>query len=179
MTIGARLTIAAIAIVAFALCDLVHEVIGHGLAVFFVPGCDLCQHRRFSPNAYFLWLFGAVNLLNGPGTTVFSDPWIRRLGSRGEWAAAGADMADRTGHDGRSRVRGAVVLSAGELARVVENDSSVERRDSSFCYWRTWSAAHCWSPHRLQSDRPTSHPVVRCQQRIRRDGWTDGYSTPG
>ena len=38
MTIGARLTIAGIAIVAFALCDLVHEVIGHGLAVFFAPG---------------------------------------------------------------------------------------------------------------------------------------------
>ena len=38
MTIGVRLTIAAIAIVAFALCDLVHEVIGHGLAVFFVSG---------------------------------------------------------------------------------------------------------------------------------------------
>ena len=38
MTIGASLTIAAIAIVAFALCHLVHEVIGHGLAVLFVPG---------------------------------------------------------------------------------------------------------------------------------------------
>ena len=40
MTIGVRLAIAGIAIVAFALCDLVHEVIGHGLAVFFVPGAS-------------------------------------------------------------------------------------------------------------------------------------------
>ena len=38
MTIGARVTIAEIAATAFALCDLVHEVVGHGIAVLLVPG---------------------------------------------------------------------------------------------------------------------------------------------
>ena len=161
MTIGARLTIAAIAIVAFALCDLVHEVIGHGLAVLFVPGVSAIslssvalqttgesrlvaaagslaniiiggaalvgghQHRRFSPNAYFLWLFGAVNLLNGSGYLLYS----AILGS-GDWAVVVSGLQPELtwriglGMMGAVAYVGAVVLSAGELARVVENNSA-------------------------------------------------------
>jgi len=103
VTSGGRLTVAAIGVTAFALCDLVHEVAGHGLAVLLVPGVQAIslssvalqttgasrlvaaagsmaniiagciamalfqRQRRFSAGAYFLWLFGAVNLLNGCG----------------------------------------------------------------------------------------------------------------
>jgi len=160
VTIGGRFTIAGIAIVAFALCDLVHEVIGHGLAVFFVPGVSAIslssvalqttgesrlvaaagslaniiiggaalvrvhQHRRFSPTAYFLWLFGAVNLLNGSGYPLYS----AILGS-GDWAVVVSGLQPELtwriglGVMGAAAYGGAVVLSAGELARVVENDS--------------------------------------------------------
>ena len=38
MTNGGGFTVATIAVVAFAFCDLVHEILGHGLAVLLVPG---------------------------------------------------------------------------------------------------------------------------------------------
>jgi hypothetical protein len=216
VTIGGRCTIAAIAVTAFALCDLVHEVIGHGLAVLLVPGVSAIslssvalqttgesrfvaaagslanivigsaalvhfhRQRRFSPNMCFLWLFAAVNLLNGSGYPLYS----AILGS-GDWAVVvkGLEpaLAWRTalGVMGAAAYAGAVVLSAGELARVVENNS-VERRDS-------WSrpAGVCSRQHAagrrvgIQSDWPESYPVVRCQQWLRCDGWTGGYSAPG
>src|SRR5262245_52049512 len=34
-------TVTAIAFVAFALCDLVHEVVGHGIAALLVPGIEV------------------------------------------------------------------------------------------------------------------------------------------
>ena len=38
MTNGGGFTVATIAVVVFAFCDLVHEILGHGLAVLLVPG---------------------------------------------------------------------------------------------------------------------------------------------
>ncbi len=102
------LTTAAVAITAYALCDLVHEVVGHGIAALMVPGVRLVSlstvalqttgesrivaaagsianvlvgaaalglfHRRarFSAAAYFFWLFGSLNLLNGSGYPLYS-----------------------------------------------------------------------------------------------------------
>jgi len=160
VTTGGRCTIAAIAVTAFALCDLVHEVIGHGLAVLLVPGVSAIslssvalqttgesrlvaaagslaniiiggaalarfhRQRRFSPNMYFLWLFAAVNLLNGSGYPLYS----AILGS-GDWAVVvkglEPELAWRIGLGvmGAAAYVGAVVLSARELARAVENNS--------------------------------------------------------
>ena len=159
MTIGARVTIAAIAVIAFALCDLVHEVLGHGLAVLFVPGvqalslssvalqttgvsrlvaaagslanivvggCALMFFRRrdrFSPGAYFLWLFGAVNLLNGAGYPLYS----AALGS-GDWEVVVRGFEPAIvwrvglGLVGATAYVGVVWLSATELKRAVERD---------------------------------------------------------
>src|SRR6266851_1135775 len=101
-------TIVAVALAAYALCDLVHEVVGHGIAALLVPGVRILSlstvalqttgdsrfvaaagsianvvvgaaalalfHRatRFSATAYFLWLFGSVNLMNGSGYPLYS-----------------------------------------------------------------------------------------------------------
>src|SRR5262245_34981924 len=109
-------TVIAIAFVAFALCDLVHEVAGHGIAALLVPGIDVMslrsvelqttgesrivaaagsianvlagsaalvlfhRRRRVSPAAFFLWLLGSINLLNGSGYPLYSAV----LGS-GDW----------------------------------------------------------------------------------------------
>src|SRR6267142_5792773 len=109
-------TTVAIAVTAYALCDLVHEVAGHGIAALIVPGVRVVSlstvalqttgdsrivaaagsianvlagsmalglfHRlnRFSPGAYFFWLFGSLNLLNGSGYPLYSAV----LGS-GDW----------------------------------------------------------------------------------------------
>jgi hypothetical protein len=174
VTIGGRCTIAAIAVTAFALCDLVHEVIGHGLAVFLVPGVSAIslssvalqttgesrfvaaagslanivigsaalvhfhRQRRFSPNMCFLWLFAAVNLLNGSGYPLYS----AILGS-GDWAVVVKELEPELawriglGVTGAAAYAGAVVLSAGELARVVE---TIQCRASRFLVsscWRT------------------------------------------
>jgi hypothetical protein len=159
VTIGARVTIAAIAVIAFALCDLVHEVLGHGLAVLFVPGvqalslssvalqttgvsrlvaaagslanivvgaCALLffhRHDRFSPGAYFLWLFAAVNLLNGSGYPLYSAV----LGS-GDWEVVVRGLEPAIlwrvglGVVGAIAYGGAVWLAATELARAVERN---------------------------------------------------------
>jgi len=165
VTIGGRATIAAIAVIAFALCDLVHEVLGHGLAVLVVPGVQAISlssvalqttgvsrlvagagslanlvvggcaltffHRRdrFSPSAYFLWLFGTVNLLNGSGYPLYSAV----LGS-GDWEVVVRGFEPAIvwrvglGVVGAIAYVGAVSLSATELARAVELDlvSSME-----------------------------------------------------
>ena len=76
MTIGGRFTIAAIAIVAFALCDLVHEVIGHGLAVFFVPGVS-----AISLSSVALQTTGESRLLPQPA------PWPTSSSAAPRWCA--------------------------------------------------------------------------------------------
>jgi hypothetical protein len=165
VTLGGRVTIAAIAITAFALCDLVHEVVGHGIAVLLVPGVHAISlssvalqttgvsrlvaaagslanifaggvalalfHRqtRFTPSSYFLWLFGAVNLLNGSGYPLYS----AILGS-GDWEVVVRGLepaiAWRIGLGVISAIAyvGAISFSATELARAVEADlvSSME-----------------------------------------------------
>jgi len=159
VTTGGRCTIAAIAVTVFALSDLVHEVIGHGLAVLLVPGVSAIslssvvlqttgesrlvaaagslaniiggaalarfhRQRRFSPNMYFLWLFAAVNVLNGSGYPLYS----AILGS-GDWAVVVKGLEPALawrialGVTGAAAYVGAVMLSAGELARAVENSS--------------------------------------------------------
>lgn len=167
MTIGSRLTIAAVGVIAFALCDLVHEVAGHGLAVLLVPGVQAIslssvalqttgesrlvaaagsmaniivgcvamalfqRQRRFSPSAYFLWLFGAVNLLNGCGYPLYS----AILGS-GDWEVVVRGLEPALGWrvglglTGAGAYVGAVWMSAIELATTVEADlvSSFEIR---------------------------------------------------
>jgi hypothetical protein len=152
-------TAVAIALVAYALCDLCHEVAGHGLATLLVPGVRAVSlstvalqttgtsrlvaaagsianlvaggaalvffHRRerFSPGAYFLWLFGSLNLLNGCGYPLYSAV----LGS-GDWEVVvrGFDpvWAWRVGLGlaGAAAYAGAVLLAAVELARPVKRD---------------------------------------------------------
>jgi len=165
VTSGGRLTIAAIAITAFALCDLVHEVAGHGLAVLLVPGVQAIslssvalqttgesrlvaaagsmaniiagciamalfqRRRRFSAGAYFLWLFGAVNLLNGCGYPLYS-----AILDSGDWAVVVRGLEPALGWrvglglTGAGAYASAVWMSAAELAQAVEGDlvSSLE-----------------------------------------------------
>lgn len=158
MTSGGRLTIAAIGVTAFALCDLVHEVIGHGLAVLLVPGVQAIslssvalqttgesrlvaaagslanifvgcaamalfqRQRRFSPTTYFLWLFAAVNLLNGCGYPLYS----AILGS-GDWEVVVRGLEPALGWriglglTGAAAYTSAVWMSAAELALAVES----------------------------------------------------------
>lgn len=101
------LTVAGIGLVAYAACDMVHEVLGHGLACVltgvqalslstvalqtgtsnrFVASAGSIANviagllamqlvrggRGFGAARYFLWLFGALNLLNGTGYLLFS-----------------------------------------------------------------------------------------------------------
>ena len=165
MTSGGRFTVAAIAVVAFAFCDLVHEILGHGLAVLLVPGVQAfslssvalqttgqsrlvaaagslanifigCaamalfqRQRRFSSTTYFLWLFGAVNLLNGCGYLLYS----AILGS-GDWEVVvrglepALSLRVGLGLTGAAAYASAVWMSATELVFVVDNAlmSSVE-----------------------------------------------------
>ena len=115
-------TTVAIAVTAYALCDLVHEVVGHGTAALLLPGVEVVSlstvalqttgdsrlvaaagsianvligglslalfhwQGRFSPRAYFFWLFGSLNLLNGSGYPLYSaylDP------ATGRWSHEG------------------------------------------------------------------------------------------
>lgn len=157
MTSGGRFTVAAVAVIAFAFCDLVHEVLGHGLAVLLVPGVQAIslssvalqttgesrlvaaagslanifigcaamalfqRARRFSPITYFLWLFGAVNLLNGCGYPLYSAV----LGS-GDWDVVVRGLEPALGWrlglglTGAAAYAGAVWMSASELALAVE-----------------------------------------------------------
>jgi len=165
VTSGGRLTIAAIGVTAFALCDLVHEVAGHGLAVLLVPGVQAIslssvalqttgesrlvaaagsmaniivgcvamalfqRQRRFSASAYFLWLFGAVNLLNGCGYPLYS-----AILDSGDWEVVVRGLEPALGWrvglglTGAGAYISAVWMSAGELAQAVDGDlvSSVE-----------------------------------------------------
>jgi hypothetical protein len=150
------LTILAIAIAAYALCDLVHEVLGHGVAVAFVPGVRaislssvalqttgisrivaaagslanlvagavaLTAFRRFAAftaTAYFLWLFGAINLLDGAGNVLYAPV----LGS-GDWAfvVRGASPAwlwrVALGLAGAVSYLFAIAIAVGSLGRAV------------------------------------------------------------
>ena len=152
-------TTAAIAVTAYALCDLVHEVAGHGVAALLVPGVRVVSlstvalqttgdsrivaaagsianvligsvalglfHRlsRFSPSAYFFWLFGSLNLLNGSGYPLYSAV----LGS-GDWEVVVRGLQPawmvRTGLGlvGAAAYTGAVMLSIKELTRSVRRD---------------------------------------------------------
>jgi len=157
-------TTVAIAVAAYALCDLVHEVLGHGLAALLVPGVDAVslssvalqttgesrlvaaagtlanlaagvavlgifrRSRQFSPGAFFLWLFGSLNLLNATGYLLFSailglGDWevvVRGLEPVWAWRAA-------MGAVGAAAYAGATVCSAGALARSTVARSEVPR----------------------------------------------------
>jgi hypothetical protein len=79
-------------------------------------------HRlgRFSAGAYFFWLFGSLNLLNGSGYPLYS-----AVLESGDWAVVVRGLQPvwiwRTalGLIGAAAYTGAVVLSASELARSV------------------------------------------------------------
>jgi hypothetical protein len=156
---SSRVTTVAIAITAYALCDLVHEVAGHGIAALLVPGVRALSlstvalqttgdsrvvaaagsianvlvggaalglfHRqdRFSTRAYFLWLFGSLNLLNGSGYPLYS----AILGS-GDWAVVVRGLQPAwvwrvaLGLIGAAAYSGVVMLSARELTRFVTRD---------------------------------------------------------
>jgi len=151
--------IAAVTVTAYALCDLVHEVVGHALAALLVPGVRIVSlstvalqttgssrivaaagtianlvvgavalaafhgRTRLSPFAYFLWLFGAVNLLNGSGYPLYS----AILGS-GDWAAVVRGLQPAVmwrvalAVIGVGAYAAVVVLSANALARAVEKE---------------------------------------------------------
>jgi len=152
-------TAVAVAITAYALCDLVHEVAGHGMAALLVPGVRVVSlstvalqttgdsrivaaagsianvligavalglfHRlgRFSPVAYFFWLFGSLNLLNGSGYPLYSavlgsGDWevvVRGLQPTWAWRIA-------LGIVGAAAYVGVVILSAKGFARAVERN---------------------------------------------------------
>jgi len=97
---SSTITAMAIAAIAYALADMVHEALGHGLVSLVVPGVKalsistvalsavgssrlvaasgmvanvvvgslmlwlFATRRQFTPGSYFLWIFGAVNLMN-------------------------------------------------------------------------------------------------------------------
>jgi hypothetical protein len=151
-------TVVAIAIAAFASCDLVHEALGHGVAALAVPGVRVVSlttvalqtaginsrvvaaagplmnvfvgvvalalfHRtaRVSAAGYFLWLFAALNLMNGTGYLIFSAV----LGG-GDWAVVVSGFEPAwlwrlvMGLVGAAAYAAAVWIAARELARAVE-----------------------------------------------------------
>jgi hypothetical protein len=152
-------TVVAVAVTAYALCDLVHEVLGHGLAALVTPGVRLVSlstvalqttgdsravaawgsianvlvglaaiglfHRRtrFSTAAYFCWIFGSLNLLNGCGYPLYSAV----LGA-GDWAVVirGLEPAWAwrlgLGIVGAAAYWAAIVLSASALTGAVKRN---------------------------------------------------------
>jgi hypothetical protein len=149
-------TTVAVAITAYAMADLVHEVVGHGIAALMTPGirlvslstvalqstgssrvvaacgsianvlvgaADLGVFQRlppFSPAAYFLWLFGSVNVLNGCGYPLFS-----AVLDSGDWSVVIQGLQPTSVWRGGMAVAGAaaywgaILLSAGTLTRAV------------------------------------------------------------
>src|SRR5262249_12951881 len=142
---------------AYALCDLAHEVAGHGTAALLLPDVQVIslssvalqttgssrivaaagsianiafglaalvlfhRLRRFSGGAYFAWLFGSVNLLNGSGDTLHSA--VLRSGGLGGvvWGLEPAGTWRLVlGIAGAAAYTVAVVLSARELTRAVQ-----------------------------------------------------------
>jgi len=111
------LTVLSIAVVAYAACDMIHEVLGHGIACALTPGVTALslstvaiqtsqpsrwvaaagsianvivgvallflarRKTRFNSFRYFLWLLGALDLLNGTGYLFFSG-----VTSTGDWS---------------------------------------------------------------------------------------------
>jgi hypothetical protein len=150
------LTVVAIAITAYALCDLIHEVVGHGIAalatgvrIISLSSVALQTSRssrvvaasgsaanvlagaaamimfrrsvRLSPGAYFAWLSGALNLLNGLGYPFYS----AALGS-GDWAVVMQDLHRAwswrllLGLSGAGAYAVAVGVASRQLAHAVE-----------------------------------------------------------
>ena len=150
-------TVIAIAIVAYAACDMAHEVLGHGVAcaltgvralslstVALQTGTSnrlvaaagsianvivgllaLALFRRgraFGTTRYFLWLFAAVNLMNGTGYLLFSGvldfgDWavvIAGLEPHGIWRAV-LTVA------GAALYFGAIKLVAAQLIPLIRN----------------------------------------------------------
>jgi len=152
-------TILAIAVTAYALCDLAHEAVGHGLAALLVPDVHIIsistvalqttgssrlvaaagslanvvigaiglsvsrRGRRFSPAAYFAWLFSSLNLLNGSGYPLYS-----ALLASGDWQVVIEGLQPpllwRTalGLAGALAYTVAIVWSARALARCIGQD---------------------------------------------------------
>jgi hypothetical protein len=150
------LTIIAVAIAAYATCDMVHEALGHGLVALTIPGVRLLSlstvalqtseenraiaasgaianvivgiaalvvfHRldKFTAGAYFCWLFGSLNLLNGSGYPLYSAV----LGS-GDWQVVIRGLQPAwlwrigMGVVGAAGYYGAIVAAARELAHAV------------------------------------------------------------
>ena len=117
-------TIVAVAVCAYAACDMIHEVLGHGTAAWISPRVEalslttvalqtsrasrvvaaagtfanlvagvvalwLARRRgRFDATRYFLWLLGAVNLLNAAGYFLFS-----AILGIGDWAVVMTGLA--------------------------------------------------------------------------------------
>lgn len=146
----------AIAVAAYALSDLVHEVLGHGVSALLMPGVRILslssvalqtsgssrfvaaagslanvlaglvamiafrRLSRFSPSAYFLWLFGALNLMNGSGYPLYSAV----LGSA-DWEVVVRGLQPAIfwrlllGLVGVAAYAGTVVFAARTLARAV------------------------------------------------------------
>jgi hypothetical protein len=132
----------AIAVVAYAACDMTHEVLGHGVAclmagvrplslstVALQTGISdrwvaaagsiangiagvvafLWLRRRtvFDALTYFLWLFGATNLLNGTGYLMFSG-----LLGIGDWSVVVAGLEPQTLWRGALAIAGVVLYVA-------------------------------------------------------------------
>ena len=157
-------TVIAIAIVAYAGCDMAHEVLGHGVACLLVGVRPLAlstvalqtgtssrlvaaagsianvvfgmlamwlfrRGRSFGAGRYFLWLFGALNLLNGTGYLLFSglldigDWAVVISGHYPHWAWRGFIAAA-----GAALYIGAIRLIAGNLISLVRS-GDVSRRD--------------------------------------------------
>jgi hypothetical protein len=157
-------TVVGIALVAYAACDMVHEVLGHGLACLltgvralslstvalqtassnrFVAAAGsianvvvgllailLFRRRRtFGAAGYFLWLFAALNLLNGTGYLLFSG-----VLDFGDWAVVIAGLEPHRVWRAVLAVAGAVLyvgairLIAANAVRLIQN-GEVDRRE--------------------------------------------------
>jgi len=157
-------TVCSIAVVAYAACDLIHEVAGHGLACLLsseVGALSLstvalqtsrssrmvaasgtianlvagllawaaCRRGgQFRPSLYFLWLLGAINLMNAFGYLVFS-----AVLDSGDWGVVIAGWephwAWRTGMGfaGLVLYLAAVRMAAAELTRMSPDSEDVSR----------------------------------------------------
>jgi hypothetical protein len=154
-------TVIAVAVVAYAADDMIHEVLGHGLTALFVHGVKIVSvstvalqtagaSRLVAANGtianllaglialgflrrgtdltaarYFLWLFGAVNLMNGMGYFLFSG-----LFGIGDWAVVIAGLqpplAWRLGMSviGLAGYIAVVYLAARAMHRLLGNSSN-------------------------------------------------------
>jgi len=162
------LTVLSIAVVAYAACDMIHELLGHGVACALTRGVTALSlstvalqtshesrwvasagsianvvagtlllflvrlRARFDSLAYFLWLLGTLDLLNGTGYLFFSG-----LTDTGDWSVVIAGWKPEWVSRGVLILLGAVLytravrLAASTLARLwpaVAADPSEARR---------------------------------------------------